>query len=144
MRFSVSVPVLSEQMYVTEPSVSTAGSRRISAFCRTIRRAPSASETVTTAGSASGIAATARLTAVRNIRISGSPREQPGDEDHHADREHGEREPPCRTARAVAAAACVSPSAFSTQSRDPAELGSHAGRDDDARRRGRGVIDVPL
>ena len=32
MRFSVSVPVLSEQIVVTEPSVSTAGSLRISAL----------------------------------------------------------------------------------------------------------------
>ena len=36
-------------------------------------RAPKAREIVTTAGSASGIAATARLTAVRNINITGWP-----------------------------------------------------------------------
>ena len=77
MRFCVSVPVLSEQMVVTEPSVSTAGRRRISAFCFTMRAAPSASEMVTTAGSASGMAATARLTAVSSIVSGGSPRSQP-------------------------------------------------------------------
>jgi len=77
MRFSVSVPVLSEQMKVTEPSVSTAGSLRMSAFWPTIFLAPSASDTDTTAGSASGIAATARLMAVSSISITGSPRSSP-------------------------------------------------------------------
>ena len=49
----------------------------MSAFCRTMRAAPSASEIVTTAGSASGMAATARLTAVSNISSGDSPRIQP-------------------------------------------------------------------
>ena len=40
MRFSVSVPVLSEQITVTEPSVSTAGSLRISARRLNIRSHP--------------------------------------------------------------------------------------------------------
>ena len=77
MRFCVKVPVLSEQMKVTEPKVSTDGRRRISAFCDTMRRAPSASSTVTTAGSASGIAATARLMAVKIISTGSSPRSTP-------------------------------------------------------------------
>ena len=63
---------MSEQITVTDPSVSTAGSRRITALRPAMRRAPSASETVTTAGRPSGIAATARLTAVRNISSAGS------------------------------------------------------------------------
>jgi len=70
MRFSVRVPVLSEQITVTEPSVSTAGSLRTRARRWAMRPAPSASAIVTTAGSPSGMAATARLTAVRNIRIA--------------------------------------------------------------------------
>ena len=37
IRFWVSVPVLSEQIVVTEPSVSTAYSRRISALSASIR-----------------------------------------------------------------------------------------------------------
>src|SRR3954454_14309373 len=57
--FLVSVPVLSVQMYVTEPNVSTAGSLRISVLKRTILLAANAREIVITAGSASGIAATA-------------------------------------------------------------------------------------
>ncbi len=77
MRFSVSVPVLSEQTTVTDPSVSTAGSLRTRAFRRAIRRAPRARATVTTAGSPSGIAATARLTATRNIVSADSPRATP-------------------------------------------------------------------
>ena len=62
---------------VTDPSVSTAGSLRIKAFRRNIRRAPSARAIVTTAGNPSGAAATAKLTAVRNIRSRGSPRNAP-------------------------------------------------------------------
>ena len=77
MRFCVSVPVLSEQMVLTEPSVSTAGRRRISALKSAMRRAPMASSTVTTAGSASGMAATARLMAVINMVKGFSPRSRP-------------------------------------------------------------------
>ena len=74
MRFSVRVPVLSEQITVVPtPSVSTAGSLRTSARRAAMRLAPSARATVTTAGSPSGMAATARLTAVRNIRSTGWP-----------------------------------------------------------------------
>ncbi len=77
MRLSVRVPVLSEQITLTEPSVSTLGRRRTSAFTVTSLRAPSANSTVTTAGSASGMAATARLIAVSAISNSGSPRSTP-------------------------------------------------------------------
>ena len=42
-----------------------------------MRRAPSASSTVTTTGKASGMAATARLTAVRIINTGASPRNTP-------------------------------------------------------------------
>ncbi|OPZ77601.1 MAG: hypothetical protein BWY79_01103 [Actinobacteria bacterium ADurb.Bin444] len=77
IRFSVSVPVLSEQMTVTEPSVSTAG-RRLMRACRlSMRCAPSESDTVTMAGSPSGTAATAMLTAVRNMMRTSSPRRRP-------------------------------------------------------------------
>jgi len=55
----VSVPVWSEQIAETEPRVSTAGSRRIMALRRAMRRTPTARVTVITAGSPSGMAATA-------------------------------------------------------------------------------------
>lgn len=77
MRFWVRVPVLSEQMVVTEPSVPTDGRRRTSACTATMRRAPRASSTVTTAGNASGMAATARLMAVRAMSSGASPRSTP-------------------------------------------------------------------
>ena len=77
MRFCVSVPVLSEQMVVTDPSVSTDGRRRTSACTATMRRAPRASSTVTTAGRASGMAATARLMAVSAMSRGTSPRRMP-------------------------------------------------------------------
>ncbi len=46
-------------------------------FCLTIFFAPRARDIVTTAGNASGIAATARLTAVRNIKRGASPLKSP-------------------------------------------------------------------
>ncbi len=75
--FSVSVPVLSVQITDTDPSVSTAGSLRTRALRRAIRRAPKARAMVTTAGRPSGIAATARLTATRNISSGEPPRATP-------------------------------------------------------------------
>ena len=64
-------------MTLTEPSVSTAGRRRTRAWRCAMRRAPRASEMVTTAGRPSGMAATARLTAMRNISSGSSPRSRP-------------------------------------------------------------------
>ena len=73
------MPVLSEQITVTEPSVSTAGSFRMSALRFSIFCAPSARAIVTTAGSPSGTAATAMLTAVRNMSLNPSPRIMPSE-----------------------------------------------------------------
>ena len=54
MRFMVSVPVLSTQITVAEPSVSSTGERRVSTcFCER-RHAPSARKTVSTTGNSSG------------------------------------------------------------------------------------------
>ena len=77
MRFWVRVPVLSEQMTVTEPSVSTAGSLRISALRRSMRWAPIARVKVTTAGNPSGITATATLIAVSRRSDNASPPSAP-------------------------------------------------------------------
>ena len=74
---SVRVPVLSVPRTVTEPSVSTAGSRRMSACRAVIRRAPRARARVTTAGSDSGTAATTRLIAVMTISSVPWPRASP-------------------------------------------------------------------
>ncbi len=63
--FRVNVPVLSVQMIVTAPRVSTAGSRRTMAWRRAIRWTPSASVIVSTAGSPSGTAETAMPTIAR-------------------------------------------------------------------------------
>ncbi len=70
----VSVPVLSEQITVTEPSVSTAGRRRTIARLRAIVRVPMASTMVTIAGSPSGMAATASPTTARKISSIGMSR----------------------------------------------------------------------
>jgi hypothetical protein len=69
----VSVRVLSVQTIVADPSDSTAGSRRTSACRRTIRRMPTASAMVATAGRASGMAATARAMPVSSTVSQGAP-----------------------------------------------------------------------
>ena len=55
---AVSVPVLSVQMIVVEPRVSTELKRLMSAFAAAMRCTPIASETDITAGSPSGTRAT--------------------------------------------------------------------------------------
>ena len=75
--FSVSVPVLSEQMTVVLPSVSTAGSLRMMARRSAMRETPMASVMVTAAGSPSGIAPTASATAAMNISTPAAPRSMP-------------------------------------------------------------------
>ena len=60
----VSVPVLSEQMTVQQPSVSTEGSLRTTALRFAILRVPSARQSVMTAGRPSGMAATPSATAI--------------------------------------------------------------------------------
>ncbi len=65
--FLVRVPVLSEQMTVVLPRVSTEASLLTMDFWRAILETPRARVMVRTAGSPSGIAETARLTAVMNM-----------------------------------------------------------------------------
>ena len=60
----VSVPVLSEQITVVQPKDSTEGKERTMAFFFAIFTVPSARQVVRTAGSPSGIAATASATAI--------------------------------------------------------------------------------
>ena len=75
--FMVRVPVLSEQMTEAQPRVSTAGSFLMMALRLTMRCTPRASTMVTTAASPSGIAATARDTAVMKISSSSMPWSSP-------------------------------------------------------------------
>ena len=60
----VKVPVLSEQITDVQPKVSTDGRLRTIEFFFAIRRVPSAKQVVITAGRPSGIAATAKATAI--------------------------------------------------------------------------------
>lgn len=60
----VRVPVLSEQITEVQPSVSTDGRLRTIAFFFAMRRVPRARQVVITAGKPSGIAATAKATAI--------------------------------------------------------------------------------
>ena len=68
------MPVLSEQITVTEPSVSTAGSRRTIALRLAMRCTPSASVIVMIAGSPSGMAEATSATTIMNISEGGCPR----------------------------------------------------------------------
>ena len=62
---------------MVDPSVSTATSRRIIAWRLAMARMPTASVTVTTAGSPSGTAETAAATTIRKMSMGGSPRYRP-------------------------------------------------------------------
>lgn len=62
--FLVKVPVLSEQITVVHPRVSTEVSLLTIAFYAAIFRVPRAKHVVITAGRPSGIAATAKATAI--------------------------------------------------------------------------------
>ena len=75
--FWVSVPVLSEHIIELLPKVSTAGSFLIIALFLDILVTPIDSIIVTTAGSPSGIAATARPTDVINISLIDIPLNRP-------------------------------------------------------------------
>lgn len=60
----VSVPVLSEHITEVQPRVSTEGNDLTMAFFLAIRRVPKAKQVVMTAGKPSGMAATAKATAI--------------------------------------------------------------------------------
>ena len=74
---SVSVPVLSVSITVVAPNVSAASKFLTKPPYLSIDSIPSASTTVTAAGSPSGIVATAIAIAIRNISLNGSPRSIP-------------------------------------------------------------------
>ncbi len=75
--FWVSVPVLSEQMTVTLPSVSTADSLRMMARRCAMRETPMARVTVSAAGKPSGIMATASAMAAVKVSTTDCPRRTP-------------------------------------------------------------------
>ena len=75
--FSVSVPVLSAQITVVPPNVSTAGSRRMTARRLAIRATPMASVMVTAAGRPSGMAPTANATAAVKVSTASCWRTRP-------------------------------------------------------------------
>ena len=67
----VSVPVLSEQIADTEPSVSTDGSRLTMALCSASTRVPIEYSVVTTAGRPVGMAEIASATPARKSVVEG-------------------------------------------------------------------------
>lgn len=72
--FLVIVPVLSEQITLTQPRVSTVGNFLMIAFLLAILITPRANVTVTTIGKPSGIAATAKLLEKALLELSLSSR----------------------------------------------------------------------
>ena len=126
----VSVPVLSVASRVTEPSVSTAGSERTTAPRRLIREAPPASASVTTAGSESGTAATARATAATAVISHGWPRSRPETRNDQAGEDDPDRDlPPEPVQPALQGVSGDGPSCTSVATR-PMALAA-PGRDDD-------------
>ena len=77
MRFSVSVPVLSVQMTVAAPSVSTLVSRRTRTWRRAIRRDAIASASVTVGSRPSGTLATMMPMANTKLAQRDSPSASP-------------------------------------------------------------------
>ncbi len=71
--FCVKVPVLSVQIIFTDPNISTAGSLLTMAFLLDILVTPKAKTIATIAANPSGIAATAKLIAVKNISNKSFP-----------------------------------------------------------------------
>ncbi len=71
------MPVLSEQMTLVHPRVSTLESLLMMALRSAMRATPMASVTAVTAGRPSGMEATARATAVRRTVDSESPEINP-------------------------------------------------------------------
>jgi hypothetical protein len=107
------VPVLSEQITVAAPSVSTAGSLRTIALAAAMRRTPRLSPTVTIAGSAAGLAATASATA-----------------NDGANPQHDDTQPFAGAVELLLQRRRLFLGGFE-QPRDAANLGSHSGRDND-------------
>ena len=90
---AVKVPVLSVARTVTEPRASTAGSDRTIAPRLAIRRVPPARANATTAGSDSGMAATARLMPVTTVSSHGLPCSRPRTHHDYAAAGHQQRQP---------------------------------------------------
>ena len=124
----VSVPVLSVQMTVALPSVSTAGSLRMRTWRAAIRWTPIASAMVTIAGSPSGTAATASDTADMNTSSGGRPRTNPSTAVTATIPRHRISSVWLTRASRVCSGVVVSV-ALAEQVRDPPELGLHARRE---------------
>ena len=132
MRFSVSVPVLSVQITSVEPSVSTALRRFTTAPRRTSSRTPTASASVITGSRPSGTLPTSRPD--REDDRVGEARGR------RRSARAGQRRLPSTTAisaisqatrRTWPSSGLSSRSTRSRERRDPAQLGVHAGREDD-------------
>ena len=77
IEFSVRVPVLSKHIWSTRPNASRARGLRTSALLSASRRAAATCDSVASAGSPSGTAATIRETPVPTASRTGCPRSSP-------------------------------------------------------------------
>ena len=124
MRFWVSVPVLSVQMTVVEPSVSTAGRWRTSALRRAMRCVAIASDSVTVGSSPSGTLATMMPMANRGCPRTAGRSAWPMKKNTHA--EHRARRRPCGDRRAISRCSGERLAGRLGEVGDLAELGAHA------------------
>ena len=122
--FSVSVPVLSVQITVVSPSVSTDDRRRTSALRFAIRCVASASESVTVGSSPSGTSATVTPIANTNRSVRPIPASAGDDEEQPADRDREQRHDPRQVVELALERAALAPRLL-CELGDPAEPGRH-------------------
>ena len=140
--FSVSVPVLSVQITVVSPSVSTEDRRRTSALRFAIRCVASASDSVTVGSSPSGTSATMTPIANTNRSSSAIPPQPGDDEEDAADRDREHRHEPRHAVDLALERAALALGALRERG-DAAEPGRHAGGRDERLARVPAVTYVP-
>ena len=130
MRFSVRVPVLSVQMTLVAPRVSTALRRFTSAPPRARRRTPTASASVIVGSRPSGTFATSSPIGEHDRVGERQPGER-ADRDERDRGDHGDHRDEPRDAADLALQRAVVVARALRERGDAAQLGGHAGRRDD-------------
>ena len=129
--FWVSVPVLSVQMTVVQPSVSTAERRLISALRLAMRCTPMARDSVTVGSSPSGTKATIMPMAKMKLSARSTPANDDGQEEEDAAHGDGDDRDELRHALHLLLQRAGLIAEALGEVGDLAELGLHAGGEDD-------------
>ena len=130
MRFWVSVPVLSVQITVVDPSVPTDGRWRMSTFRRAMRWVASTRARVSVGSRPSGTMATMMPIAKMKASQNGTPRKPTDGKEDHPD-QHREDADPSTQMLDLLAQRGDRAGGGSGEARDLAELGLHPGGEDD-------------